>query len=85
MWTYEAHLEQTSAPKRYNAIKLPSSYRAPTWSWAAVDGSVKFERLSKDHISAQYCDASVKTLSVDEFGIVESGWLEIEVRISRWY
>ena len=64
----------TSAPK----------YRAPTWSWAAWDGQVKFfdqadlEGYSARAVSdVQDMQAMTKPLGSDKFGQLEDGWLRI--------
>lgn len=78
-WTYEASLAQVVHSKRLAAISRPSSYRAPTWSWAAMVGSIKFERLSEKHVCAEFCGASVAPAGRHVFGSVQYGWLKIEV------
>jgi hypothetical protein len=54
-------------------------YRAPSWSWASIDGNINFHRSSKD--SAFYfarCLSYHITLSgIDEFGAVSDGWIEL--------
>ncbi len=82
-WRYRSYQRQTIPCKRLSTTRYPSSYRAPTWSWAAVDGSIKFEQLSRRYTCAQFCDAFVKPVGNNAFGRVESGWIKITVSTSR--
>jgi hypothetical protein len=62
----------------------PSAYRAPSWSWAAVDGEIRFTykwlQPEKDRVTvARVLEASVTPLGSDPFGQVESACLRLEV------
>jgi hypothetical protein len=57
----------------------PTSYRAPSWSWASVDAAIKFRPLDFDRIVAEFLDCSVETPGKNPFGRVSSGRLRIRV------
>jgi hypothetical protein len=55
---YAAGLWETDMPccllwnlRQAEAATRPSEYRAPTWSWAALDGEVRYEAMSHGHDS----------------------------------
>lgn len=79
---YEESLADISYGKKLSEISFPLTYRAPSWSWASVDGSVKFEKVLGHCIKAQLLDACVLPLGNDPFGRVKSGWLKIRVLIT---
>lgn len=49
-------------------VVRPTDYRAPSWSWASIDGSLKFIPLSWSHLVAQMEDCYTKPASADKFG-----------------
>lgn len=57
----------------------PNSYRAPSWSWASVDGQVKFEQSvsSLSHNLAFAESVEVTTVTDDAFGAVKDGFLKL--------
>ncbi|RKL41456.1 hypothetical protein BFJ72_g5348 [Fusarium proliferatum] len=59
-------------------FKKPKAYRAPSWSWASLDGSVKFESLSIS-VCSHFCDSFLEYHSGSHFGKILSGWLKIKV------
>ena len=65
-------------------VSRPASYRAPSWSWASLDGPVEFELLSYSNLVARVRSCSVTPSSLDPFGQVSSGQLDIEVRCVKF-
>ncbi len=54
-------------------------YRAPTWSWASVDGSVWYpnDRLSEPEKLSHVLDVRLSSLGPDTFGQVSGGMLTL--------
>jgi len=57
----------------------PAQYRGPTWSWASLDGPVKFIPLSYSDLVARPRSCVVTPAGSDRFGRVSSARLEIDV------
>lgn len=62
-------------------------YRAPSWSWAALDSAVRFDTLDHQGTLAQVVKCKTRPSGVDPFGAVSDGELELMVRIQplTWY
>jgi hypothetical protein len=59
----------------------PTEWRAPSWSWASVDGPISYRPTQKgtcDDTYARVIDASVTPLAGDVFGQLSAGKLHIE-------
>jgi hypothetical protein len=60
-------------------FQKPKEYRAPSWSWACIDGSVNYALSGKaysKHSTTEFVDCTVQPLSVnDQFGRVRDGKL----------
>ena len=67
------------ATEVYRTIWRPSQYRAPSWSWACIDGTIRFVPLSYSNRVAQVVDCIVKHAGADPFGRVSGGELVLEV------
>ena len=60
----------------------PSSYRAPSWSWASVDGLVQFEdSFDESHALAFAESVEVTHVTDDTFGAVRDGVLRIRGQV----
>jgi hypothetical protein len=71
------------APRaRRSAVLFPGKYRAPSWSWAAVDTEVEFTYSLFSKLVARLVRWEVEAATEDPFGRVKSGW--IKVRVSCW-
>ena len=57
----------------------PAQIRAPSWSWAAIDGAIKFLPLNYSNLLCQLRLCYATATGVDEFGSVSGGYLDIEV------
>jgi hypothetical protein len=56
----------------------PSEYRAPSWSWASVDGLVKFHDFNNmTRYNARIINCSVNSSAPHGLGLVSSGILDI--------
>jgi hypothetical protein len=55
----------------------PQSYRAPSWSWASIDSSVRLPIKSSHHFTSfvEILEAVTKPLGTDPTGQVESGFI----------
>jgi hypothetical protein len=59
----------------------PTEWRAPSWSWASVDGPISYMPTQRDICDDTYArvvDASVTPLAGDVFGQLSAGTLHIE-------
>lgn len=64
----------------------PATYRAPSWSWASIDGPVGF-RGGRDHVKqsliyASSITASIEHVTDDEFGEVKRSNLTLKVPVA---
>jgi hypothetical protein len=67
-------------PPTKSKVRYPTSYRAPSWSWASIDGSIDFPTYGGPRrCMAQVVDCEVVPNSKDPFGRVKSGWISILV------
>lgn len=61
-------------------VPRPLDYRAPSWSWASVDGPVSFQstgQLACHEARVIECSTTCESMSAP-FGAVRDGWLVIE-------
>jgi len=68
--------------RKLSDFRYPSTYRAPSWSWASVDASIHFETIKSNYVVAQYVDSYVEPIGRDIYGGLKSGWLSIRVSIA---
>ncbi|KAL2055201.1 hypothetical protein ABVK25_004539 [Lepraria finkii] len=62
--------------------KRPPFYRAPSWSWASVDGEVSAGTVSYDGILITVTSAKVTPATNDETGQVEDGYFVLRGKLS---
>jgi hypothetical protein len=76
------HLTHDLFWQAIRTIPKPAKYRAPSWSWAALDAEVRWrssQSCLKDNCE-MYCtifDAQTTAVGLDPFGAVKDGWLNI--------
>ncbi|KAF8846453.1 HET-domain-containing protein [Acephala macrosclerotiorum] len=70
--------DATMPPATKASVKRPTQYRAPSWSWASLDGKIEYWRLNEDTIQARCLDIHVSPAGKDKFGRVQLGWMTIE-------
>ncbi|MCJ1358029.1 MAG: hypothetical protein MMC33_008027 [Icmadophila ericetorum] len=60
-------------------------YRAPSWSWASIDGAIDFEVVVSDRQGMfgepKIIYAKTTPLGIDPFGQVQAGYLKIRGRL----
>ncbi|WQF80964.1 Putative heterokaryon incompatibility [Colletotrichum destructivum] len=61
----------------------PGGYRAPSWSWAAVDGVPATGFLAEGEPQAQVLDAKVEIDGDNPFGRVKDGWIKLEAPLIK--
>lgn len=66
----------------------PEVYRAPSWSWASIDGIIGPGGFSEDGFLIEIVEVSVTPATSDPTGLVESGFVRIrgvlkELRLKR--
>jgi hypothetical protein len=69
---------------KYIDFEKPKDYRAPSWSWASIDGNISFPSdIAK--FKAAFVDCTVQPLFAnDPFGQVKSGTLVLEGRLKQF-
>ena len=55
----------------------PTSYRAPSWSWAAVDGQIWWVYSPLAEYLCSFSDAHIDVASDDPFGQVQGGYIRV--------
>ncbi|KAF4961431.1 hypothetical protein FGADI_285 [Fusarium gaditjirri] len=78
VWADQSRTHLYGPEKPLPPFKKPKAYRAPSWSWASLDGSVKFEALSIS-VCSYFCDLFLEYHGQSQFGKILSGWLKIKV------
>ncbi|KAH7468326.1 hypothetical protein FOMA001_g15068 [Fusarium oxysporum f. sp. matthiolae] len=78
VWADRSRRHLYGPEKPLPPFKKPKAYRAPSWSWASLDGSVKFEALSIS-VCSYFCDSFLEYYNESQFGKILSGWLKIKV------
>jgi hypothetical protein len=63
--------------------KRPSSYRAPSWSWASLDGPIDLDFATYPGSFAELLRYDVTGAGLDTTGEILSGWLEIRGALKR--
>jgi hypothetical protein len=73
--------------KVFPPMEARPPYRAPTWSWASVDGFVieasSIPRVDGKDVLASVQDVKVMTVGDDDTGAVEAGYLRIKGQLVR--
>lgn len=80
MW--ESHLKHDLFWQANDKVRKPAKYRAPSWSWAAVDVEVRWSTSSicENDNCKMYCiieDAKTTVAGLDPFGAVTDGYITI--------
>ncbi|CAG8962214.1 hypothetical protein HYFRA_00005267 [Hymenoscyphus fraxineus] len=74
-----------SLRNRNKVFRLNDTYKAPSWSWASVDGDIDFPRWKpgdrSNSGSPELVDVSVDLAGSDPFGQVSSGSLTIRAKV----
>jgi Heterokaryon incompatibility protein (HET) len=70
-------------PSTATKTSRPSAYRAPTWSWASIDGQVTFDRLASWHREIKIIEATTTPAGEDPFGQLQDGSITLEARLSK--
>ena len=92
MFVYEPHhwcddprhdqeIHMLTPPTR-DVARVPTEYRAPSWSWASVDGKVEFQPLNDGALLANVVDCRTPAVGDDEFGqLLPGGHILLDVSI----
>jgi hypothetical protein len=84
-WNLVHQLLWETSPESVNGrtfSQRPKKYRAPSWSWASVDGEIvpwwpASNQRTKYHVFSKVLDVSVTAVNNDPFGQVKDGNLKI--------
>jgi hypothetical protein len=79
---------QYRSPRQSSKLRPPSSYRAPSWSWATLDGPIVFvdipSKRSRPDFVPLLLECTVELASKDApFGAIKSGQLKLKGRIKQ--
>ncbi|KAH8722520.1 heterokaryon incompatibility protein-domain-containing protein [Phaeosphaeriaceae sp. PMI808] len=55
----------------------PAPYRAPSWSWASIDGVVSTANTTQQGIVIRVCNVHLEYATDDTTGVVTGGWLDL--------
>jgi hypothetical protein len=58
-------------------LSQPTTWRAPSWSWASVDGPVQVWSNTSDHLLISVQDVVLTHATEDEMGLLTGGWLDL--------
>ncbi|GJC81644.1 hypothetical protein ColLi_04482 [Colletotrichum liriopes] len=61
----------------------PGGYRAPSWSWASVDGIPATGFLGETELQAKVIDARVVIDGENPFGRLKDGWIKLEAPLIK--
>ena len=63
----------------WNIRARPFAYRAPSWSWASVDGfiSISFDKVY-DAVMIEVVDVHIEYATDDDTGTILSGWVDLK-------
>jgi Heterokaryon incompatibility protein (HET) len=80
LWTTEDDRYRVSRDKEI-VYRRPKSWRAPSWSWASVEGPVTISRLLRFNDCIEIVEASTVPGTPDPYGQVKSGRLVVKGRV----
>jgi hypothetical protein len=55
----------------------PTTWRAPSWSWASVEGPVECMGMYRDHLLISVQDVVLTHATEDKMGLLTGGWLDL--------
>ena len=65
-------------------LQRPPLYRAPSWSWAALEGGILFDSdVSRADFVLSDLDVAIRLAGSDPFGMVASGTLTVSGRLKQ--
>jgi len=82
LWGYELQKQLLWTPKRFGT-RTYTEYRAPSWSWASLDGEIILRGNEGSYLDGAHCLATVLKVSVrnagdDPFGQVYDGRIRLQ-------
>ena len=82
---HDRQIAKTNPPEKETAI-YPASYRAPSWSWAALDGRIHFKPLDLNKLVAECLECYTPPAGDDAFGMLREGaFIKLKVRDSFFW
>ena len=78
-WCFAPAHDSAKPPESKSEVKLPAKYRAPSWSWAALDARVLFTKLNSNWTVAVCTGSEVLSTGSGPFGGVRYGRLRLRV------
>lgn len=72
LW-HVSHLEKIDG----SPSSRPLPYRAPTWSWASIDGVILTVIITERSLTIKVCGVHLEHATNDPTSIVKGGWLDL--------
>ena len=60
-------------------VAVPPASRGPSWSWASLDGRIRFVPLDFTRLRASFVSCHIKNSRLNRFGTVKKGWMRLFV------
>jgi hypothetical protein len=60
-------------------FSIPKDYRAPSWSFASLEGHIRFIKVSPRDVIAKCVECHIDSVGDDTYGQLKGSWLEIKV------
>jgi hypothetical protein len=86
VYTHQEHRQNTNGAlipiygDEVCTVVAPRKYRAPSWSWASLDGHIKYVPLDFRYIVAEFIRCYINIAGNDPYGKVSRGsWIEVKV------
>jgi hypothetical protein len=76
LWRHNLIIDLNWWPQNGNCTSAPS-YRAPSWSWASIDGPVSMGLSTPHSILAEVEDSFLDVLGKNPYGTIQGGWLKL--------
>ena len=66
-------------------VAMPPKSRGPSWTWASIDGRIRFVPLDFTRIRASFISCNIENSSLNRFGTIEKGWMKLDVSTQAYY
>lgn len=80
-WAYATRAIVARRSEKLCSAMVVAPSRAPSWSWAKLDGFVRFVPLDFSRICAEFLSCKVQVDGVNRFGAVKSGQMTLSVSL----
>ena len=77
LWNIKEDLWSGLSWSSHRVASLPAQYRAPSWSWASVEGQVNYDSYPSKNRGAHLLEAKINLRGRNPFGEVSGGLLKL--------